>query len=943
MFDDDTASAVGDDALAHFLNADYRGGGTVINQKPSDTVAQAAAQIGRLNDPWTGTLGKAYTVTYAFRTSAPFIMPSDTTGFTPFTLAQQKAALLAMNSWSDVANITFVAASVNTAQILFGDYTSGESGAVAFTYFPPNGDVWVNGSLSYEASPTYLGYGRQTLLHEIGHALGLSHPGDYDAGSGTPTYASSAVYYEDTRQYTVMSYWSESNTGADFQGSYASAPLMDDIAAIQRFYGANMTTRTGDTTYGFNSNTGLDYYTATSASSPLIFSVWDAGGNDTFDFSGYANNQIIDLHTGSFSSVGGLIGNVSIAAGVTIENAIGGSGNDTIIGTSGNNRLIGNAGDDTLTTNGGRDIVDGGAGNDTLVLPGNAASYTTILANGSYFELGKADSAQLSNIETVKFADATQSWASLSATAKSFDGRAYLAANPDLIKAFGNDAVAATNQFVSTGYSQGRTIAFDGLAYIASYPDLMKALGTDASAGLNHYLSYGYGEGRTTNFDPLQYVASNPDLVRSLGTNTTAAEIQYITSGYNDHRPTATFNALEYTASNPDLIKALGDNVAAAESHYITYGYGEGRATTSFNALEYIASSPDLIKAFGENLAGATRHYIDYGYGEGRATTSFDALKYIASYGDLIKTYGEDVVGATKQYIDSGYAAGRTASFDALAYAAASPDLAKAFGTDQQAAERHYIDYGYREGRTTGGFDPVAYLLTYSDLGANGVTPATATSHWLTYGAKEGRIGDALYGRDQTNHSLGAVTNDKIDSTADHDWFQFTAQSGGHIMLVEEGTAFASTLQLFDSRGALLSTASSTMLSAWISISAPSAGTYYLGVASADGRIGNYSIYNYSYSSSDALPSADAAPASDGTPVPVPAAVTAGDLDALMAMPASPSATVVDTAMTNDLAHAAAAPAAGFDAGAAFSVQAIGAFADQDLHHLFDLAHHQLA
>ena len=36
-----------------------------------------------------------------------------------------------------------------------------------------------------------------------------------------------------------MSYWSETNTGGNFKGSYASSPLLDDIAAIQRLYGVN--------------------------------------------------------------------------------------------------------------------------------------------------------------------------------------------------------------------------------------------------------------------------------------------------------------------------------------------------------------------------------------------------------------------------------------------------------------------------------------------------------------------------------------------------------------------------------------------------------------------------------------------------------------------------------------------------------------------------------
>ena len=65
-----------------------------------------------------------------------------------------------------------------------------------------------------------------------------------------------------------------------------------------------------------------------SASEKVVFAVWDAGGTDTFDFSGYSQNQIINLCAGQFSDVGGLTKNVAIAQGVTIEHAKGGSGDD---------------------------------------------------------------------------------------------------------------------------------------------------------------------------------------------------------------------------------------------------------------------------------------------------------------------------------------------------------------------------------------------------------------------------------------------------------------------------------------------------------------------------------------------------------------------------------------------------------------------------------------
>ena len=267
------------------------------------------------------------------------------------------------------------AAYSNNAAILFGDYTTGEEASAAFTYFPgstapssSSGDVWVNASLSYNANPVMGNYGGMTLVHEIGHAIGLEHPSDYDASADANlTYASNATYYEDDRQYTVMSYFSETNTGANFGGAYAASPLLDDIAAAQQAYGANMTTRTGDTVYGFNSNADAPWFVASSSASKLVFAIWDAGGTDTLDFSGYSANQLIDLRPGNFSNVGGLVGNVVIAANVTIEDAIGGPGADVIYGNAAGDTLVGGAGADTIVGGSGpRNLLSGGDGSDVI-------------------------------------------------------------------------------------------------------------------------------------------------------------------------------------------------------------------------------------------------------------------------------------------------------------------------------------------------------------------------------------------------------------------------------------------------------------------------------------------------------------------------------------------------------------------------------------------------
>jgi serralysin len=234
-----------------------------------------------------------------------------------------------------------------------------------------------------------------TVMHEIGHALGLKH------GHEASPNGALAPQFNDA-EFSVMTYAPYFGAPTDTalaprDGSAPQSYMMFDIAALQAYYGARFDRVGKEDVYRWDTVTGQQTIngsiapnTGTSTTHKIFTTVWTAGATSTYDLSNFGENQVDDLRPGHWltfahdkladldsKSPPGTAGRIAQGNVYNallyqndqrseIRNIKTGSGNDTVIGNDADNAIDTGAGNDTIQAGPGNDTITGGPGADRI-------------------------------------------------------------------------------------------------------------------------------------------------------------------------------------------------------------------------------------------------------------------------------------------------------------------------------------------------------------------------------------------------------------------------------------------------------------------------------------------------------------------------------------------------------------------------------------------------
>ncbi|MFN7038963.1 MAG: M10 family metallopeptidase, partial [Alphaproteobacteria bacterium] len=263
------------------------------------------------NFSWTGSSNLKANIKYSFVTKKN----SEYKNIEVLTIKEQEQVKHALELWENVANIKFIESTEKNDNdyefkllIRKGDLNKDtlkdaktkiagntELRSAVDSSLIVGADIVLSKDIFNNFEPGSASF--KTILHEIGHALGLKHPCNYGGNEPGP-YLSKE---EDNRVYSIMSYHNKKDMDTSL---FPLTPMAYDIAAVQFLYGANTKFNNDDTIYKFEENPRSWPFSKKNKS---LQTIWDGGGNDTIDASSTRTNNIIDLREGPqhLSNIGG--------------------------------------------------------------------------------------------------------------------------------------------------------------------------------------------------------------------------------------------------------------------------------------------------------------------------------------------------------------------------------------------------------------------------------------------------------------------------------------------------------------------------------------------------------------------------------------------------------------------------------------------------------------
>ena len=183
--------------------------------------------------------------------------------------------------------------------------------------------------------------------------------------------------------------------------------------------------------------------------------------------------------------------------------------------------------------------------------------------------------------------------------AKVFDANYYATTYPDVAAAFGTDANALLNHYMTAGIYEGRNASatFNASFYALANSDLATTLGDNLESYIEHYLTFGAQEGRVASFE--QLIALDPAAAANIG----ASIATTVLSMDSTNMPLFMSSYLNQTAVSWDAMKATIPGITESQEWALTEnwtmvrsGFTDFLSQTGMPAG--IASVPSIVNAF---------------------------------------------------------------------------------------------------------------------------------------------------------------------------------------------------------------------------------------------------------------------------------------------------------------------------------------------------------